>query len=583
MTDETTLAVDPAPAPSLAEPLSSQVAAAILARLAAWSVSVEEAVAWVAVIGLTLVSRLLFLGSPPLNLDESRRAIEAYTLMHDGRVVYESGAIFTNVTTLAFGLFGEGELQARLLPAICGVALVLSPLLLRSLIGNWWSILASIMLLFSTTLVTNSRAVSPAVPAVLCLTLTAISAWRFGQTYERWWLVVMAAAVLIGLGLDTAFVVGLIGLILAYAIAEGEIFGRSAWWEPVRKHARTAIVVGILAAVVLITRFFMNPQGIQAGIVDPLTRWTTEIARGAGLTAPLLLAMLEGSALILAIIGLAEYPRHARAIRFLGTWLLVSLTLAALMRMPEARYLVQPVVPAALLAGFGLLRLWSWLLRAGCMRTTMVGLIGLVPVVTAGFQTNAGLQANLSPWNSAGVVLVAGLLLAGLLAFNLLRGAEIGAACATWLLVLLAVGNTAGMMRALDARGEDRGQLVEQSVVTPDIQYVRELALKWYRADPTGTIPVDPALRPLVEWPLRGIPTVRFNAEAAGAEGPRLLAEAPPQSPPDGRTTRWIVGYATEWQTFTLQPARIWQWIVKRGSLVTLRPYGIVVVQPAGS
>jgi hypothetical protein len=253
------------------------------------------------------------------------------------------------------------------------------------------------------------------------------------------------------------------------------------------------------------------------------------------------------------------------------------------MRMPEVRYLAQPIVPAALLAGFGLLRLWTWIVEAGSMRTTMIGLLGLVPVVTAGFQVNAGINANLSPWSSAGVVLVAGLLLAGLLAFNLLRGAELGAAFATWLLVLLAVGNTAGMMRALEARGDDRGQLVEQSVVTPDIRYIRELAQKWYRADPGGVLAVDPAIRPLVEWSLRDIPTVRYDAAAGGGQGPRLLGDAPAQTPPDAKTTRWIVGYAGDWSTLSMQPSRIWRWMVQRGSLVTLRPYGIVVIQPAGS
>ena len=585
MTDETMLTVEqhPVVGPTAAMPVGSLAATAILSRLAAWSVTVQEAVVWTAVIGLTLLTRLFFLGSPPLNLEEARRAMEAYTLMHEGRVTYEAGPILTNLTSLAFGLFSEGDLQARLVPAVCGVLLVLSPLLLRSVLGSWWSVFASISLLLSTTLMTNSRSMSPAIPAVFCLAITAISAWRFGLTHARGWLATMAVAVLLGLGVDTAFVVGLIGLILAYAIAEGDIFGRSAWWEPVSKHARLVLAIAVGAAVLLDTRFFMNPQGLQAGLIDPLTRWTGEIARGAGLTAPLLTAMLDGSILILAAIGLIEYPKYPRAIRFLGTWLLVSLTLAALMRMPEARYLVQPVIPAAFLAGFGLLKLWTWLVTAGSMRTTMLGLLGLVPVVTAGFQVNIGLNANLSPSNSAAVVLVAGLLLAGLLALNLLRGAEIGAACATWLLVLLAAGNTAGMMRALDARGEDRGQLIEQSVVTPDIQYVREIALKWYRADPNGVLAVDPAIRPLVEWPLRGIPTVRYDAAAAEGQGPRLLAAAPSQPPPDGRTTRWIVGYATEWPTFTLQPSRVWRWIVNRGSLVTLRPYGIVVVQPAGS
>jgi 4-amino-4-deoxy-L-arabinose transferase-like glycosyltransferase len=496
--------------------------------------------------------------------------------------VYESGPILTNLTSLVFGLFSEGDLQARLLPALCGVLLVVSPWLLRPVLGGWWSLLASTALLASSILLTSSRTLSPTVPTILCLTVTALSLWRFGLSHERRWLVTAAIAVFLGLGLDTSFVVGLLGLLLAYAIAEGDIFGRAPWWGPVGRHLRLALAIGIGTAVLLDTRLLMNPQGLQFGVIDPLTRWTADIARGAGLMAPLLLVMLDGAIMILALFGLLAYPRHPRAVRFLGTWLLVSLTLTSLMRMPELRYLAQPAAPAALLAGFGLLKIGGWLAEAGSTRTSVIGLLGLVPVVTASFQVNAGLHANQSPWNAASIVLVAGLLLVGLLAYNLLRGKEYGAAFATWLLVLLTIGHVAGAMRALGARGDDRGQLAEHSVVTTDIQVVRELALKWYRADPRGEISVDPSLRPLVEWQLRGIPTIRYTASPTD-DGPRILADAPGAVAADTKTTRWIVGYAPDWQSLTLQPSRVWRWIVQRGSLVTLRPYGIVVVQPPGS
>jgi len=334
--------------------------------------------------------------------------------------------------------------------------------------------------------------------------------------------------------------------------------------------------------VLLNTRLLMNPSGIQAGLIDPLWRWTAEISRGAGLTAPLLVGLLDGGIVILAFVGFLEYPRRPRTIRFLGTWLLVSLTLASLMRMPDVRYLCHPVLPAALLAGFGLLRLTSWIVEAGSARTTVLGLAALVPIVTASFQINAGLRQNLSPWGASGAVLAAGLLLAGLLAFNLLSGRQLGAAFATWLLVLLAVGGVSSASRSLEAHGDDRGQLIEQTVVTPDMAFVREMVLKWHRATPDGPLPVDPTLRPLVGWALRDISSVRYDPAASASPFPRLLADPPVQVRPDTRTIRPIVGYTADWPTLSLQPARIWRWIVNRESLVTLRPYAIVVVQPAG-
>lgn len=588
MTEQATVAVPtPQHAPATATGAvpaapAYQLLVRVRALLAGWAMPVEEAVAWVVVGALALVLHVALLGSPPLNVDEGRRALEAYRLLHDGRVDYDGAPLLTNATSLVFALFTDADGQARLVPAVSGVLLILSPLMLRPLVPGWWSLLAAVCFLSSSTLLTASRSVSPAVPAALCLCVSALAAWRFGGSREGRWLTVLAVAVFLGIGLDTSFMVGLAGLLLAYAIAEGEIFGKVPWWGSVVAHGRRALTIALAVAVALNTRLLMNPSGIQAGLIDPLWRWTEDISRGAGLTAPLLTSLLDGGLLILGLVGLLEYRRYPRAVRFLGTWLLVALTLAALMRMPDLRYLSQPVVPAALLAGFGLLRLATWLVEAGTMRTTILGLVGLIPIVTAAFQTSAGLRQNLSPWGTSGVVLVAGLLLAGLLAFNLLRGAQLGAAFATWLLVLVALGGVAGSSRALEARGDDRGQLVEQTVATHDLWYIREMVLKWQRAAPDAPIPVDNSLQPVVGWALRDIKTVRYDAFANRADGSRLAADPPTTVPADALTYRPIVGYAADWQTLTLQPARVWRWVVNRESLVTLQPYAIVVVQLAG-
>jgi len=552
------------------------------AWLLARAIPLEEALGWALLVALTLVTRFLLLGWTQLSVAEGRRALEAYALLRDGRVAYEAAPILTNLTSLAFLLFSDGELQARLVPATCGVLLVLTPLLLRPVLGGWWSLAAAVCLAVSSAVLTASRSVSPAAPSMLCLAVTMMAAWRFGLSHERRWLVAMLVSALIGVGVDTAFTLGLISVILAYAIAEGELFGRASWWDPVMAHGRRALVIALIVAVLLDTRFLMNPGGIQAGLIDPLWRWSDEITRGTGLFAPVVIGLLDGSLLILALVGLFEYGRHPRTIRFLGAWLVVSLVLSSLMRMPDIRYLSQPVLPAALLGGFGLVVLAGWIVRGGNTSTTVMGLVGLIPVVTTSFQINVGLRQNLSPWSASAVVLVAGLMLVGLLAFNLLRGRELNAAFATWLLLLLAVGSVAGASRALEARTDNRGQLVEQTVATREMAEIREIALKWFRAMPDGPLHVDPSLRPFVGWSLRDIPTVRYEPETTGAPLPRLLLDPPTAVPPDTKTVRQVVGYAADWSMLSLQPGRIWRWVMNREALVTLRPYAIVVVQPAG-
>lgn len=544
--------------------------------------SAIEAAAWIGLLAATALIRLLFLGSPPLNLDEGRRALEAYTLLTEGRVAYEGSPVLTNLTSLVFVLFTDGEAQARLIPALAGIALVGTPYLLRPAIPGLWALLAGVALAASTTLLTASRSVSPAVPAMFCVALTACGAWRFGQEARPGWLVLTFAAALTGLGLDTSFVIGLIGLMLGYAISEGEIFGRTPWWPLVRQHGPRALAIAALIAVLLDTRFASSPPGLQAGLIDPLWRWSGEVARGAGLTAPLLVGLMDGAILFLAVVGLLDYQERPRVIRFLGTWLLVALTLASLMRMPDLRYLAPPLLPACLLAGFGIRRLAFWIASGGTITTLMIGLAGLVPVITSAFQINAGLRQGVSPWGAASVVLIGGLILVGLLGFNLLRGMQLNAAFATWASVILVLGVVAGNSRALDARGSPHGQLVEQSATTPDIEFIRQSALKWYRADPNGIIPVDATLRPVLGWTLRDVPTVRYDAAAREQPRARLLADPPALTGPGLDTLRAIVGYTTDWSSLSLQPSRLWQWMAHRESLVTLRPYAIVLIQPAG-
>ena len=130
-------------------------------------------------------------------------------------------------------------------------------------------------------------------------------------------------------------------------------------------------------------------------------------------------------------------------------------------------------------------------------------------------------------------MLVAGLLLAGLLAFNLLRGAQLGAAFATWLLVLLALGGVAGASRALEARGDDRGQLIEQTVVTPDMRYRPRDGAEM--APRRAGRPVASRSEPSGRWSAGRFATSRRFATIrlpAASPLPRLLADPPVQVRP---------------------------------------------------
>jgi hypothetical protein len=546
------------------------------------AVRVERA-AWAALILGALLARIVGLGDPPLDGDESRRALEAWTLWREGRVAYAAGPLLPNLLSILFGLFTAGDGQARLVSAIAGSALVAVPILFRPAFGviGTWSI--GLVTAVCPLFLVLSRTASPAILVVLFTALSGACTYRFVRDEDPRWLLGCAVSVVLGLASDASFVVALAALVLAAAIAEGDAATRPSWWVSLPAGVKPALAVGLGVAIVADTRFLMNLNGVQAGLIDPLWRWLSDVSRGEGLWAPVYLLLLDGGVVLLALIGLADFRRHYRAVRILGAWLLVALTLAMLVRQPDARYLAYPLIPATLLAGLGLERLVCLLRARGTLRTAVVGVAGLVPLITAGFHVNSTLRAGQDPWLSAGIIVVAGLLLVAIVGVNVLRLDQLPAAAGAFVLLIVALWGVTTTSRLLDARGSGRVQFLGPANLTDEVRIIREEALRWFRADPTRTIPVDASLRPVVAWILRDIPTVRYESAASQPGVPRVLAQPPATLEPGTKTTRLVVGYTPERATPDLRPASVWRWVVGRQTLVQIRPYAIVLVEPAGS
>ena len=344
-----------------------------------------------------------------------------------------------------------------------------------------------------------------------------------------------------------------------------------------------AATIALLVALAVDTRLLTTPSGVQAGLIDPLWRWTSDLARGTGALAPALLLVIDGGTLILAATGLADYRRHPRLVRALATWLVVSIALAALVRQPDLRYLLQPFAPAALLAGLGLRRLLDAVCAGGDIRSTTFALAAMVPILAAAFRVNIGLRSGQEPWGAAALLVMAGLALVAIVAIRTLDSRQCAAALATVLLIATTTGAIATTSRLLEARGSARAQLLDAAVLTDEIHTVRTEVLTWERQDPATPIPVDPTLRPLVAWALRDVKNLEYDSGAASREGRRLLAAAPTAISPSSRATRLILGYDADRRTLEPRPDRIWGWIVGRQSFVEVRPRAILVVRPAGA
>lgn len=542
-----------------------------------------EVLTWGGLLMVAFLSRVVGLGDPPLSSEESRRALEGWTLWREGRVAYSGGPLMTNLSSLLIGLFSAGDGQARLISTLAGSGTVMVLWLLRPALGARGAWCAAAVLAACSPLVTASRTVSPAMLVAFFLLLTAACAYRFADSLEPRWLTATAVGLLLGLAADPSFVVGLLGLILAVALAEGDLSARPRWWRVLRVNGPRAIGMATIAALVMDTRLLMNPTGIQAGLIDPLWQWSRDVVLGSGLRGPLLLLLVDGGTLALAAIGLADYRRHERAIRVLAAWTVIAVTLTALVRQSDLRYLVQPLIPAALLGGLGLRRLVEPVLRHFSVRSLVAALLALAPLVTAAFQINTGLRNGQEPWPVAGLIVALSLPLSATVARHSLGAREYAAAVSTFGLILLCLWSTTTTSRLLEARGGLRSQLLDELVLTDGIRVVRQEALKWWRADSGGTITVDPTLRPLVAWALRDVPTVRYDGTDSRQSAPRLRVETSTAvSQRDVDTTRLVVGYGADRSTLDLTPARVWRWIVKRENLAEIRAYAILIDQPAG-
>ncbi|MFN8522034.1 MAG: hypothetical protein U0821_02895 [Chloroflexota bacterium] len=534
------------------------------------------------IVALSLAIRLAWLGDPPLDTAESRRALEGWTLWREARVAYESAPMFTNLLSAVFGLFGGGEIQARLVPTLLGAALSAAAVLLYPFEQRARTIATAIMLALTPSLIVASRSASPEILVAASTVVVAGAAYQYTRGERQVWLTTALVALVAGLGSDPSFVPAVGTLILAVAIAEGDSLVRAPWWAAARRHLPTSAAIAVTMGVLLDSRALMNLAGVQAGLVDPFWRWLGDVVRGGGLTAPAVVGLRDGACLMLAIVGLASYRTDYRRVRLLAAWLLVSLTLTALVRQPDPRYLLLPAVPAALLAGLGLAELWTYLAPRMNARVALTTIALFAPFVTAAFHVNTTLASNPQPWMAALAVVAAGLLIVALASLSWLNRAELIGALLGFIPALALVWTVSTASRLIEARGSERAQLTGPTAMTAEMRTVREEVLRWQREDPIGRIIVDPALRPLVAWALRDIPTLRYESDTLDTLSPRLLAGAPASVGEDVRARAVTVGYATEWNTLSLTPARLWRWVFGRQNLVDQKAYAILVVQPAG-
>jgi len=155
-----------------------------------WTPTIEQ-LCYTGIAILAIISRLWALGDRALHHDETLHAAYSWFLysgrgyMHDpllhGPLLYFLGALF-------FFLFGDNDTTARLSAALASIALTLSPILLRPVIGRRAALMASLYLLISPVALYVGRFFRHDIFSVVCEILVFVAIVRYAADPRPRWL-----------------------------------------------------------------------------------------------------------------------------------------------------------------------------------------------------------------------------------------------------------------------------------------------------------------------------------------------------------------------------------------------------------
>ena len=351
-----------------------------------------ELTAYVALVVLALVLRLVALGDKPFHHDESQDAYFSWIFYSGGGYKYDPllhGPLRFYLISLMYLLFGVSNFTARLAPALMGTTLVALPYFLRRQLGSVAAFVAAVLLCFSPSYLYFSRFSREDI-YFACLTLALlVSVFTFLARPRPWQPALILGLLAASLATKettyiTMFIAGTYFLLaLAWQLSSARRAGVPAKQTPlvaaVRSVGLDAWLWGLATFVavftLLFTTFFTNPQGLQDGVVKSIQYWLAQQPVGRG-DEPwyyylVLLPAYEWPDLIAGAIGIVMVLRRPTLLKAFLVWSFVlSMAIYSWAGEKMPWLLLHPLLPLILLAGIGVQALWQ-------SRDRLAGKIGL--------------------------------------------------------------------------------------------------------------------------------------------------------------------------------------------------------------
>ena len=238
-----------------------------------------EKVFYVVIFLLAVASRFWDVGARAMSHDESLHALYSYYLYNGTGYTHNPmmhGPFLFHANALVYFLFGDTDFTARIVPAIFGVFMVMSPLLLRRWLGRLGTAVASILLLISPSILYYSRYIRNDIYVTVWTILLIAALFHFLYSRKPFWFYLGAAVLMLSLATkENAYIFGFIGLIFILEIL---------LWERTKRRNQIWLYVGtaVLSAILLVLAYFMGRPPAEA----------TETAEGAAGAVKLLAAVV---------------------------------------------------------------------------------------------------------------------------------------------------------------------------------------------------------------------------------------------------------------------------------------------------
>lgn len=252
---------------------------------------------------LALFTRLYMLGDRVMSHDESLHTKYSWNLYAGQGYQHNPmmhGPLLFHVTALAYFLFGVNDFVSRLLPALAGMVLVLSPWLFRRWLGRWGTIMASLMLLLSPSISYYARYIRHDTFNMLMSVLLLWTVFNYLEKQEDRWLYKLGAFFsLLYTTKETSYIYTVIFVILLSLLFVQQAFALR-WTRP---HLYRVFLGVLILALLLGAAFGASLVGAE---MEEQALDEAGNTRAATLTLPLWGKLVAGLALIalLSAIGI---------------------------------------------------------------------------------------------------------------------------------------------------------------------------------------------------------------------------------------------------------------------------------------